>query len=127
MIALSTMETKYIAAAAAVQEAVWLRSLLIRLEVVPHAADPITLHSDSMYAIDYSKDSKFHGCTKHIEIKYHFVRNKKDEVMLCYLPTSEIVADLLTKRLALDLFKQHVKAMGLRRWWCNVFILILSK
>src|SRR3954471_2180082 len=69
---------------------------------------------DSMSAIDYSKDSKFHGRTKHIEIKYHFVRNKKDEVMLHYLPTSEMVADLLTKPLALDLFKQHVKAMGLR-------------
>ena len=69
MIALSTMEAEYIAAAAAVQEAVWLRSLLISLEVVPHADDPITLHSDSMSAIDYSKDSKFHGRTKHIEIK----------------------------------------------------------
>ena len=115
MIALSTMEAEYIAVAAAIHEAVWLRSLLISLEVVSHAADPITLHSDSMSAIDCSKDSKFHGRTKHIEIKYHFVRNKKDEVMLRYLPTSEMVADPLTKPLALDLFKQHVKAMGLRR------------
>src|SRR5438270_549399 len=116
MIALSMMEAEYIAAAAAVQEVVWLRSLLISLEVVPHADDPITLHSDSMSAIDYSKDSKFHGRTKHIEIKYHFVRNKKDEVMLRYLPTGKMVADPLTKPLALDLFKKHVKAMGLRRW-----------
>ena len=90
MITLSTMEAEYIAVAAAVQEAVWLRSLLISLEVVPHADDPITLHSDSMSAKDYSKDSKFHGRTKHIEIKYHFVRNKKDEVMLRYLPTAEM-------------------------------------
>src|SRR2546430_169059 len=116
MITLSTMKAEYIAPVAAVQEAVWLRSLLISLEVVPHAADPITLHSDSMSAIDYSKDSKFHGRTKHIEIKYHFARKKKDEVMLRYLPTGEIVADPLTKLLALDSFKQHVKAMGLRRW-----------
>src|SRR3954464_14160923 len=83
MIALSTMEAEYIAAAAVVQVAVWLKSLLISLEVVPHAADPITLHSDSMSAIGYSKDSKFHGLTKRIEIKYHFGRNKKDDVTFC--------------------------------------------
>src|SRR3954470_23981687 len=116
MIALSTMEAEYIATAAAVQEAVWLRSLLISLEVVPHAADPVTLHSDSMSSIDYSKDFKFHGRTKHIEIKYHFIRNKKDEVYLSYMPTSDMVADPLTKPIVVDLFKTHVKAMGLRRW-----------
>src|SRR5436305_15250788 len=97
MIALSTMEAEYIAAAAAVQEAVWLRSLLISLEVVPSAVDPITLHNGIMSPIDDSRDSKFHGRTKHIEIKYHFERNKKDEVMLRYLPTDEMVADPLTK------------------------------
>jgi hypothetical protein len=116
MIALSTMEAEYIAAAAAVQEAVWLRSLLMSLEVVPDAVDPVKLHSDSMSAIDYSKDSKFHARTKHIEIKYHFVRNKKDEVMLSYIPTGDMVADPLTKPLVVDLFRKHVKAMGLRRW-----------
>src|SRR3954469_11468927 len=113
MIALSTMEAEYIAAAAVVQEAVWLRSLLISLEVVLNAEDPVTLHSDSMSDIDHSKDSKFHGRTKHIEVKYHFIRNKKDEVHLSYMPTSDIVADPLTKPLTVDLFKTHVKAMGL--------------
>ena len=109
------MEAEYIVAAAAVQEAVWLMSLLISLEVVPSAADPVTLHSDSMSANDYSKDSKFHGRTKQIEIKYHFIRNKKDEVQLNYMPTGDMIADPLTKPLAIDLFKTHVKAMGLRR------------
>src|SRR4051812_27137657 len=116
MITLSTMEAEYIAAAVAVQEAVWLRSLLICFEVVPDAVDLIKLLSDSMSAIDYSKDFKFHARTKHIEIKYHFVRNKKDEVLLSYIPTGEMVADPLTKPLVIDLFRKHVKSMGLRRW-----------
>src|SRR4051812_12063693 len=116
MIVLSTMEAEYLAAAAAIEEAVWLRSLLISLEVVLSAVDPITLHSDSMSAIDYSKDIKFHKRTKHIEIKYHFIINKKDEVQLSYMPTDDMTADPLTKPLAVDLFKTHVKAMGLRRW-----------
>ena len=110
------MEAGYIAVTAAVQEAAWLRSLLISLEVVPSAVNPVTLHSDSMSAIDHSKDSQFHGKTKHIEIKYQFVRNKKEEVQLSYMPTGDMVADPLTKPLAVDLFHKHVKAMGLRRW-----------
>src|SRR2546430_13175466 len=110
------MEAEYIAAAVAAQKVVWLRSVLISLEVVSSAVDPVTLHNDSMLAIDYSKDSKFHGRTKHIEIKYHFIRNKKDEVQLSYMPTGDMVADPLTKPLAVDLFHKHVKAMGLRRW-----------
>src|SRR4051812_21017215 len=113
MIALSTIEAEYIVAATSVQEAVWLRSLLISLEVVPSAIDPVTLHSESMSAINYSKDSKFHGRTKHIEIKYHFIRNKKNEVQLSYMPTGDMVADPLTKPLAVELFKTHVKTTGL--------------
>src|SRR3954468_12595104 len=58
----------------------------------------------------------FHGRKKHIEIKYQFIRNKKDEVQLSYMPTGDMVADPLTKLLAVDLFHKHVKAMGLRRW-----------
>ena len=110
------METEYITVAAVVHGAVWLRSMLISLEVVPIAVDPITSRSDSMSAIDYSKDSKFHESTKHIEIKYHFIRNKKDVVQLSYMPTGDMAADPLTKSLAVDLFKTHVKVMGLRRW-----------
>src|SRR4051812_43105511 len=98
MIALSTLlEDEYIAASAAVQEAVWLKCLLISLEVVPSAVDPITLHSDSMSPIDYSNNSKFHGRIKHIEIKYHFIRNKKDGVQLSYMLIGNIVADPLRK------------------------------
>ena len=52
------MEAEYIATVTAVHEAVWLRSLLIILEVVPSAVDLITLHSDNMPAIDHSKNSK---------------------------------------------------------------------
>lgn len=80
------MEAEYIAIAAAAQKAIWQRSLLIGLEVVSHANDPVSLHSDCMSAVDYSNDSKFHRRTKHLEIKYHFVRNGKEEVQISYTP-----------------------------------------
>lgn len=97
----------------------WLRNLLRRLKIVPHSNNPGTLYSDSMLEI-YSKDCKFHDQTKYIEISYHFIENKKEELILNYIPTNQMVTDPLTKPLVLDLFRSHVKAMSLRRWWCNI-------
>ena len=72
-IALSTMEAEYVACSAAVQEAVWLRRFFQNLEVFKDASDPVTVHCDSMVALAYAKDFKYHGRTKHIDIRYHYI------------------------------------------------------
>lgn len=72
-IALSTMEVEYVACSTAIQEAVWLRRFFQNLEVVKDASDPVTVHCDSMVALAYAKDSKYHGRTKHIDIRYHYI------------------------------------------------------
>ena len=74
-VALSTMESEYVACSVAVQEVVWLRRFLQRLDIVASAMDPVTIYSDSMAAIAYAKDPKYYGKTKHIEIKYHYIRD----------------------------------------------------
>uniref|UniRef100_A0A2N9H4Y7 CCHC-type domain-containing protein n=1 Tax=Fagus sylvatica TaxID=28930 RepID=A0A2N9H4Y7_FAGSY len=43
------------------------------------AMDPVTIYSNSMAALAYAKDSKYHGKTKHIEIKYHYIRDMPGE------------------------------------------------
>jgi hypothetical protein len=70
-VALSMMDSEYVACSAVVQEAVWLRTFLQRLDIIASAMDPVTIYSDSMAALAYAKDLKYHGKTKHIEIKYH--------------------------------------------------------
>uniref|UniRef100_A0A2N9ER43 Integrase catalytic domain-containing protein n=1 Tax=Fagus sylvatica TaxID=28930 RepID=A0A2N9ER43_FAGSY len=60
---------------AAVQEAIWLRRFLQRLDIVASAMDPVTIYSDNMATLAYAKDPKYHGKTKHIEIKYHYIRD----------------------------------------------------
>uniref|UniRef100_A0A2N9ER04 Integrase catalytic domain-containing protein n=1 Tax=Fagus sylvatica TaxID=28930 RepID=A0A2N9ER04_FAGSY len=60
-IALSTMESEYVACSAAVQEAVWLRRFLQRLGVTAHAEDAVLLYYDSTSALAYAKDPKYHG------------------------------------------------------------------
>ncbi|GMP98267.1 hypothetical protein CsSME_00046221 [Camellia sinensis var. sinensis] len=117
-IALSTMEAEFVACSSAVQEAVWLRRFLQHLDVVTHTSDPVTIHCDSMAALAYAKDPKYHGRTKHIDVRFNFIRDilAQKEVILEHIPTSRMVADPLTKPIARDVYLTHVRALGLRRW-----------
>jgi hypothetical protein len=111
------MESEYVACSAAIQEAVWLRRFLQRLNIVASAMDPVTIYSDSMAALAYAKDLKYHGKTKHIEIKYHYIRDMvaKKEVFLEHISTKSMLADPLTKPIARDPFHGHIKGLGLHR------------
>ena len=67
-IALSTMESEYVACSATVQESIWLKRFLAQLGVCTRALEPVTIHCDSMAALAYAKDPKYHEKTKHIDI-----------------------------------------------------------
>ena len=114
-VSLSSMEAEYVACAAAVQEAVWLKRFLERLGINGMKKDPILIHCDSEAAIAYAKDPKDHKRTKHIDIKYHFIRDmiSKKQVTVRYLSTHKMLADPLTKPIARDVFVKHVKALGM--------------
>ena len=115
--ALSTMEAEFISCASAVQEALWLGYFLKNLESRVCIGKPITIYSDSMAAMAYTKDPKYHGKTKHISMKYNFVRDaiEEGEVRIEYISTDLMVADPLTKPLPPLVFARHVRAIGLRR------------
>ena len=78
------MEVEYVACSSATQEAVWLKIFLQDLEDVKIAFEPMTLYYDSMVVLTYAKDLKYHGKTKHIQIRYHFVKEMitQNEVIL---------------------------------------------
>ncbi|GMP24424.1 hypothetical protein CsSME_00045591 [Camellia sinensis var. sinensis] len=71
-----------------------------------------------MAALAYAKDPKYHGRTKHIDVRFNFIRDilAQKEVILEHIPTSRMVADPLTKPIARDVYLTHVRALGLRRW-----------
>ena len=114
-IALSKMEAEYVACSSTIQEAVWLRSFLQDIRVVKTTFEPMTLYCNSMAALAYAKDPKYHGKTKYIQIRYHFVRDMitQNEVVLNHIPTNEMVADPFTKPIAKDAFVKHVRSLGL--------------
>ena len=79
--------------------------------------DPVTIYSDSMAVLAYAKDPKYHGKTKYIKIKYHYIRDMvaKREVFLKHISTKNILADPLTKPIARDPFHGHIKGLRLRK------------
>ena len=69
--ALSSLEAEYIALSTATQEATWLRRLLSDLRV---PLEPVTLMEDNRGAIAIARNPVTHTRTKHIDIRYHYVR-----------------------------------------------------
>ncbi len=63
--------------------------------------------------IAYTKDPKYHGKTKHIDIKYNFARDMaaKKEVNMKYISTHDMIADPFTKPIVKDVYNRHVKSM----------------
>ena len=62
-------------------------------------AKPLTVFEDNVGCISLSKNPVMHRASKHIEIRYHFVREKVQDgsLKLVYIPSSENIADVLTK------------------------------
>ena len=114
VVALSSTEAEYVAASLASQEAVWLRALLEDICFVQE--EPTIIKEDNQGAIALSKNPKYHPRTKHIDIKYHFIRDKivKKELILDYCPTEEMLADLLTKPLGKTMFQNLRELMGVK-------------
>ena len=62
---------------------------------------PTTLYGDNQAAIVLTRDGSYHACTKHIDIRYHFIRFTVEDgsIHFLYCPTNDMVADTLTKAL----------------------------
>ena len=115
-IADSTMEAEYIAASEAAKEAVWLKNFLLDLGVVPSAQSAITLYCDNSGAVANSREPRSHKRGKHIERKYHLIREivSRGDAVVSQIASEDNLADPFTKALAQKIFDQHVEGMGVR-------------
>jgi Reverse transcriptase (RNA-dependent DNA polymerase)/gag-polypeptide of LTR copia-type/GAG-pre-integrase domain len=113
LVTLSTAEAEYVAQTHAAKEAIWLRGLLT--ELFGPLDGPTTLFSDSMSAIALAQDGHYHARTKHIDIRYHFIRYIIEEgtIKLVYCSTDDMTADTLTKALPSTKAKHFASALGL--------------
>ena len=79
VVAISTTEEEYVAATEASKEMIWLQRFM---EELGKKQENSRLYSDSQSANHLAKNSVFHSRTKHIELKYHFIRSVLDEELL---------------------------------------------
>ena len=114
IVALSTVVAEYILLAGAIQEATWMRQLLD--DLCNSQIEPTVIHEDNQSTICIAQNTQYHSKTKHIDIKYHYVREKvlDSTVELRYCPTSEMIADILTKGLIYDKFSQLHELSGVK-------------
>ena len=115
-VALSTAEAEYMSLAFAAQEAIWLKRLLAELLSQKETSKPAIIYEDNQSAICMTKYPQFHGRSKHIAIKYHFVRDeaKKGNIEVEYCRTDDMIADMLTKGLYAERFAKLKEMVGIK-------------
>lgn len=112
-ISLSTAEAEYIAAALCCAQVLWMKQTLQDIQV--KYDEPIPILCDNTSAINISKNPVMHSKTKHIPIKYHFLREHvaEKDVRLEYVGTKEQIADIFTKPLPRETFEYLRQKLGI--------------
>eukprot|EP00253_Pinus_taeda_P001579 PITA_01579 len=111
-ISLSPVEAEYIAAANCCTQILWMKEALKDVNIGTN--HPITIYCDNTSVISLSKNPVMHSKTKHIPIKYHFIREQVTEqnIILEYINTREQIADIFTKPLPREAFQHLRQKMG---------------
>ncbi|TYK21344.1 retrotransposon protein, putative, Ty1-copia subclass [Cucumis melo var. makuwa] len=115
VVALSTTESEYISLGEAIKEAVWLKRIVG--ELLSHEFIPI-IHCDSQSDIHLMKNPSHHERSKHIDVKFHYIRNviAQKDVELVKVHIVENLLDMLTKALSAHrLMCEEQKEGGKRR------------
>ena len=112
VVSLSTTEAEFIAASTCACQAVWLRKILEKLGHTQNSST--TVYCDSNSAIKLAKNPVMHGRSKHIDVRFHFLRElvKDETIELVHCNTQEQVADVMTKPLKLDAFVKLRNLLG---------------
>ena len=110
---LSTTEAEFIAAASCACQWVWLRRVLEKLGHVQGVCP--TIYCDNSSAIRLSRNPVLHGRSKHIDVRFHFLRDLTRDgiVELVHCSTQEQVADIMTKPLKLEAFLKLRDELGM--------------
>jgi hypothetical protein len=112
VVAPSSCEAEFIAGAAAACQATWLGRLIE--DVTGKKASPPRLKMDNMAAIALCKNPVLHDRSKHIDTKFHYIRECVDrgDINVEFVGTKEQLADILTKPLGKILFQELREKMG---------------
>jgi len=110
-VVLSTTEAEYVAASESAKELIWLKRLLGDITTF----ETPSLLVDNASAVKLAKNPEYHKRSKHVDVRYHFVREKfiEGELHIKHVPGTLQVADIMTKPLASVRFKELCNLLGL--------------
>ena len=113
-VALSICEAEFMACTEAARQAIWLRDLLS--EVTSQTREKVTIRIDNQSAIALTRNPVFHGRSKHIHSRYHFIREcvERELIEVEHVPGNEQKADILTKALGRIKFKEMRDFIGMQ-------------
>jgi hypothetical protein len=113
VVSLSTIEAEYVAATEASKERIWLQRFM---EELGKKQENNMLYYDSESSIHIKNNSAFHSNTKHIQIKYHFIRSVLEDghLELEKIHTNQNPKDMLTKEVTRDKMNSCSVSIGLQ-------------
>jgi hypothetical protein len=112
----STMESEFVALAAAGKEAEWLRNLVYEIPIWPKPISPISIRCDSSATLAKAYSQIYNGKSRHLGIRHSMIREliMNEVISIEFVRSQQNLADHLTKGLARDLVKKSVIGMGLK-------------
>lgn len=111
-VALSSCEAEFMATTTASCQGIWLRNLLS--QITSDSIGPIVLCIENKSAIDLAKNPMFQGRSKHIDIRFHFIREcvEQGDVVLKHVSSTCQHVDIMTKALATTNFEKMHQLLG---------------
>ena len=109
----STCEAEYMALSDAAKEGIWTRMFVSALKQ-PHDINAVLLYGDNYGSLQTTNAHSHHKRMKHIDIKYHFIREKIQEkkIQVSHVSTHHQIADIFTKPLTKIKFEDFRKQLG---------------
>jgi len=106
IVCLSSTEAEYVAMTSCTQEAIFQQQLLQELNL---NTDPMVIYEDNQGAIFLSENEQVSKITKHIDIRYHFIRDlvRDNKLKIKYIESEKNVSDILTKNVHRNVFEGH--------------------
>jgi hypothetical protein len=107
-VATSTSEAEYIAISETAKEIIHIRNVLVSLKF--EVAQPMTIWADSYAAISIATIERINGKTKHIDIRFHFVREliKRGDITIRQIPSNQNLSDIFTKNVGPIILKKFI-------------------
>ncbi|KAH7427775.1 hypothetical protein KP509_10G059400 [Ceratopteris richardii] len=111
-VALSSAEAEFVDLAQTAKEGIWLQ--MVMHELLPHMKVPVKIFCDNLSCIQLASNPKHSEKTKHVDLKFHFIRElvEQKKIQLAYTSTHIMWADILTKPLAAEKFSLCRKHLG---------------